>query len=85
MCKQKRNTQAQLADVPNPDGTSTTPATDDPKDSDILDLEGAAVFFKCCTATVKRRAPIQHIPHKRIGSLWRFYRPDLERWMRNGS
>lgn len=61
MCKQKRNTQAQLAAVPNPDGTSTTPATDDPKDSDVLDLDGAAVFFKCCTATVKRRAPIQHI------------------------
>ena len=85
MCKRTRKTQAQLAADLNLDGTTTTPATDGPNDSDVLDLEGAAVFFKCCTATVKRRAPIQHIPHKRIGSLWRFYRPDLERWMRSGS
>jgi excisionase family DNA binding protein len=47
-----------------------------------MTLEDAATFLKCCPTTIKRRAKILHIPHKRLGSLWRFYRPDLEAWMR---
>lgn len=55
--------------------------TQTPK-SNVLTLEEAAALLKCCSATIKRRANVLHIPHKRIGSLWRFYRPDLEAWMR---
>jgi excisionase family DNA binding protein len=49
--------------------------------SDVLDLKEASRFFKCSPATLKRRAEVLHIPHKRLGSLWRFYRPAIERWM----
>ncbi|MGO8759932.1 MAG: helix-turn-helix domain-containing protein [Terracidiphilus sp.] len=52
-------------------------------DLDVLTLEEAALYLRCCGATLKRRAEALHIPHKRLGSLWRFYRPDLEAWMRN--
>jgi len=63
-------------------GSTTTPATDNPNESNVMTLEDAATFLKCCPTTIKRRAKILHIPHKRLGSLWRFYRPDLEAWMR---
>jgi excisionase family DNA binding protein len=64
------------------DGINSTPAANDYLAGDTLDLEGAAVVLKCCKATIKRRAAIQNIPHKRIGSLWRFSRLRLEAWMR---
>jgi hypothetical protein len=48
-----------------------------------LTLDEAAIFFKCDPVTVKRRAKILHIPHKRLGSLWRFYRPSLVAWMKD--
>jgi excisionase family DNA binding protein len=63
-------------------GSITTPTTDVPNESDVMTLMDAATFLKCCPTTIKRRAKILHIPHKRLGSLWRFYRPDLEAWMR---
>jgi excisionase family DNA binding protein len=63
-------------------GSTTTPTTDVPNESDVMTLMDAATFLKCCPTTIKRRAKILHIPHKRLGSLWRFYRPDLEAWMR---
>ena len=61
------------------DGSTTKP----PTDSDVLTLDEAAIFFKCDPITVKRRAKILHIPHKRLGSLWRFYRPSLVAWMKD--
>jgi excisionase family DNA binding protein len=52
-------------------------------DDDVLTLEQAARYLKCHPVTLKRRAKILHIPHKRLGSLWRFYRPNLEAWLRD--
>jgi len=52
-----------------------------PNDHDVMTLEEAAAFFRCDPATVKRRAKVLNMPHKRIGSLWRFYRPSLVAWM----
>lgn len=52
-----------------------------PIDQDVLTLEEAAAYFKCCSATLKRRAKILGIPYKRVGSLWRFSRKKLEAWM----
>ena len=59
---------------------TSTPSSDL---DDVLTLEEAAGYLKCHPVTLKRRAAILHIPHKRLGSLWRFYRPTLEAWMRD--
>lgn len=50
---------------------------------DVMTLEETAEYLKCHPVTLKRRALILHIPHKRLGSLWRFYRPSLEAWLRD--
>jgi len=50
---------------------------------DVWTLEQAAEYLKCHPVTLKRRASILHIPHRRLGSLWRFYRPSLEAWIRD--
>ena len=52
-----------------------------PIDQDVLTLEEAAAYFRCSSATLKRRAKILGIPYKRVGSLWRFSRKALEAWM----
>ena len=65
----------------SPDGRTPKLVTHSPDDSEVMSLDEAAEFLKCCTATLKRRAKLLHIPHKRIGSLWRFYRPALVAWM----
>lgn len=45
-------------------------------------LEEAADYLRCHPKTITRRAKVLHISHKRLGSLWRFYRPDLKAWMK---
>lgn len=50
-------------------------------DQDVMTLQEAAEFFKCNSATLKRRADALHIPYRRLGSLWRFSRMALEGWM----
>lgn len=55
-----------------------------PIDREVLTLEEAAEFLRCDPATVKRRAKVLNLPHRRIGSLWRFYRPSLISWMQQG-
>ena len=47
-----------------------------------MTLDEVAAFFKCDPATIKRRAKVLHMPHKRIGTLWRFYRPALIAWLK---
>jgi hypothetical protein len=56
-----------------------------PYDQDVMTLEEAAAFFRCDPATVKPRDKVLRMPHKRIGSLWRFYRPSLVAWMQESS
>lgn len=55
-----------------------------PISNDVMTLEEAAAFLRCDPATVKRRAKVLNLPHRRIGSLWRFYRPSLISWMLQG-
>jgi excisionase family DNA binding protein len=57
--------------------TTSTP------DHDVMTLEEAAAFLRCDPATVKRRAKVLSLPHKRRGSLWRFWKPDLVAWMQD--
>ena len=73
---------AKLSTFHRVSSTGSTTAT--PTDQDVLTLEEAAIFLRCDPATVKRRAKVLHMPHRRIGSLWRFYRPSLVAWMKEG-
>jgi len=50
-------------------------------DTDILNLVEARQFLRCHLITIKRRAKVLHIPHKRLGSLWRFSHKALSAWM----
>ena len=49
---------------------------------DVMTLEEAAEFLRCHPVTIKRNADALHIPHRRIGTLWRFSRVELEAWLR---
>jgi PTS system nitrogen regulatory IIA component len=51
-------------------------------DSDVMTLEEAAAFLRCHPRTLVRKADALHISHRRIGTLWRFSRSELEAWMR---
>lgn len=52
-----------------------------PSDQDVLTLDEAAQYLQCHPVTLKRRAVALGIPHRRLGSLWRFHRPSLRNWM----
>jgi excisionase family DNA binding protein len=60
-------------------GSTTTIQTDEV----VWTLEEAAAYLRCHAMTIKRNAKILHIPHKRLGSLWRFSGPALKAWMQN--
>jgi excisionase family DNA binding protein len=49
---------------------------------DTLTIEEAAEILRCHPVTIKRNADVLHIPYRRLGTLWRFSRSELEAWMR---
>ena len=61
----------------NLSGSPTTPETDDV----VWNLEEAAAYLHCHAMTINRDAEKLHIPHKRLGSLWRFSAPAVKGWM----
>jgi excisionase family DNA binding protein len=63
--------------------SSAGPTATTSTDSDVMTLAEAAAFLKCDPATVKRQAKVLRMPHKRVGALWRFYRPALIAWMQD--
>ena len=50
--------------------------------TDVLTIEEAAELLRCHPVTIKRNADVLHIPYRRLGTLWRFSRSELEAWMR---
>ena len=52
-----------------------------PFNSDVLTLVQAAAMLHCHPKTLRIVAKSGRVPAKRIGSLWRFYRPALEAWL----
>ena len=52
-----------------------------PFNSDVLTLVQAAALLHCHPKTVRIMAKNGKVPAKRVGSLWRFYRPALEAWL----
>ena len=52
-----------------------------PFNSDVLTLVQAADLLHCHPKTLRIMAKSGKVPAKRVGSLWRFYRPALEAWL----
>lgn len=52
-----------------------------PFNSDVLTLVQAAEVLHCHPKTLRIMAKSGKVPAKRVGSLWRFYRPALEAWL----
>lgn len=52
-----------------------------PFNSDVLTLVQAAALLHCHPKTLRIMAKNGKVPAKRVGSLWRFYRPALEAWL----
>jgi excisionase family DNA binding protein len=50
--------------------------------TDVLTIEEAAELLRCHPITIKRNADTLHITYRRLGSLWRFSRSELEAWLR---
>jgi excisionase family DNA binding protein len=53
--------------------------------TDVLTLVEAAALLKCCPKTLRKQASAGKVPGKRVGTLWRFYRPILEEWLREAA
>jgi excisionase family DNA binding protein len=62
-------------------GSLPKKALDKEVTSDVMTLIEAAAFLRCHKKTLCRQALPRKIPHKRLGSAWRFYRPKLVAWM----
>jgi len=48
-----------------------------------MKLPEAAAFLLCHPETLKKMANKGQVPHRRIGSAWRFSRAVLTRWMQD--
>jgi excisionase family DNA binding protein len=49
--------------------------------TDILTLTEAAALLRVHPVTLRRRAAAWGVPHRRLGSEWRFSREVLTAWM----
>jgi excisionase family DNA binding protein len=65
--------------------TSKSSLQSESSNPDVLTLVQAAQYLKCHTKTLRILATKGKIPGRRVGSLWRFYRPSLEEWMRGAA
>lgn len=53
-------------------------------ENQILDVKQVAEYLKVATKTIYRMAPRGEIPAARIGKTYRFYLPDIVRWLQSG-
>jgi hypothetical protein len=49
--------------------------------NDVLTLYEAATLLRVHPVTLRRRAVVWGVPHRRLGSEWRFSRITLTAWM----
>jgi excisionase family DNA binding protein len=54
----------------------------DPAISDVMLLPEAAAFLRCHPETLKKICKTGGVPHRRVGSGWRFSRSALTHWMK---
>ena len=50
-------------------------------DTDVLTLVEAAALLRVHPVTLRKRASAWGVPHRRLGSEWRFSRAVLTAWM----
>jgi excisionase family DNA binding protein len=65
------------------DITSSVVAQDTLHD-DVLTLPEAAALLRVHPVTLRRRAKAWSVPHRRLGSEWRFSRQVLTAWLQQG-
>lgn len=53
-------------------------------ENQIMDVKQVAAYLKVATKTIYRMAPRGEIPAARIGKTYRFYLPDIVRWLQSG-
>jgi len=53
-------------------------------EGDVLTLPEAAALLRVHPVTLLRRAATWGVPHRRLGSEWRFSRAVLTAWLQNG-
>jgi len=58
------------------------PQVADPAISDVMLLPEAAAFLRCHPETLKKICKTGGVPHRRVGSGWRFSRSALTHWMK---
>jgi excisionase family DNA binding protein len=51
------------------------------QDSDVITLEEAAAILRVHPVTLRKKAADWGVPHKRLGTAWRFSRMVLTAWM----
>jgi hypothetical protein len=54
-------------------------------EDDVLNLAEAAAILRVHPVTLRKRAVEWGVPHKRLGSEWRFSRIMLTRWMQEAA
>ena len=84
--KRRRNSDDTTASYSIPRGCDSgvaisTPENDGQLEPQVMNLVEAADFLRCHPKTLRLHAEPRNIPHKRLGSSWRFYRPKLVAWM----
>jgi hypothetical protein len=55
------------------------------EDDDVLNLVEAAAFLRVHPVTLRKRAVQWGVPHKRLGSEWRFSRAVLTHWIQEAA
>jgi excisionase family DNA binding protein len=51
-------------------------------ENQTLTVQGAAKFLKCSTKTIYKRCADNSIPHKKLGTKYRFLLSELVAWMK---
>ncbi len=53
------------------------------ENNEVLTTEEAAAFLRLTPFTLRDYARRGILPARKMGKVWRFYKPDLVAWLRN--
>ena len=56
-----------------------------PSEADIIDAKEAAALLKVHPITLRRKAVAWGVPHRRLGTEWRFSRKRLIEWIQEAA
>jgi excisionase family DNA binding protein len=55
----------------------------EPEEYDVLTIDEAAALLRVHPVTLRKRAVKWGVPHRRLGSEWRFSRKVLTQWIQD--